>query len=413
VPLSIEITLVRHGETTANVAGVWQGWSNAGFSPRGREQVKRLAARISTSPYDLVVSSDLGRAMATAGTLGVDVESDQRWRELNLGDWEGKTRDEVLAAIPDLETALERNDDVSFGGGERLSEMVGRVTAAFHDLAARLDDGQRALVVTHGGAIFGLTSALLGTSTRGRLLRLTNTSLTTWRLNSSGNQMAVYNDATHLPGAVVRAEPDASHVYLIRHGETEANVDHRWQGHEDGILTHEGREQAHRLALVLPDLDALYSSPLGRARDTAVILATTNGWVVETVDAVKEIGFGSWENRSRDEIGAMDPDGLAAIDRGEDSRRGGTGETYGEVRSRMVDAVEKLAARHPGGSIGIVSHGGAMRAFGTVVLGLDFATRHRLPVAGNTSIAHFVYGRRGPALAGWNLTPHLGRATIG
>jgi broad specificity phosphatase PhoE len=351
--------------------------------------------------------------MATAGALGVDVESDRRWRELNLGVWEGKTRDEVFEEAPDLESALERDEDISFGGGERLSELVGRVTEAFQDLAARIGDGGRALVVTHGGAIMGLTSALLGTKTRGRLLRLTNTSLTTWRVNSSGEQMAVYNDATHLPGAVVRAEPGAPHVHLIRHGETQANLDHRWQGHEDGTLTHEGREQAHRLALVLPDLDALYTSPLGRARDTAVILATTNGWVLETVDAVKEIGFGAWENRTRQEIAAMDPAGLAAIDRGEDVRRGGTGETYAEVRERMTDAIGKLAARHPGGSIGIVSHGGAMRAFGTVVLGLDFATRHRLPVAGNTSIAHFVYGRRGPALAGWNLAPHMGRPMVG
>ena len=54
-----------------------------------------------------------------------------------------------------------------------------------------------------------------------------------------------------------------------------------------------------------------------------------------------------------------------------------------------------------------------MRALGTVVLGLDFATRHRLPVAGNTSIAHLVYGRRGPALAGWNLAPHLSRRATG
>jgi broad specificity phosphatase PhoE len=157
----------------------------------------------------------------------------------------------------------------------------------------------------------------------------------------------------------------------------------------------------------MPELDALYSSPLGRARDTAVIVGTANGWLVETVDAVQEIGFGAWENLTRDEIRAIDPAGLDAIDTGRDVRRGGTGETYEEVQLRMANAVERLAQRHPDQSIGIVSHGGAMRAFGTTVLGLDFASRHRLPVAGNTSIAHFVWSHRGPALASWNLTPHL------
>jgi broad specificity phosphatase PhoE len=326
---------------------------------------------------------------------------------MNLGDWEGRTQAEIREAVPDAAAAFSAREDIAFGGGERLSELIGRVTAAFHDVVERLDDGQRALVVSHGGAIYSLTAALLDSPDRSRLLRLTNTSLTTWRVNSSGPQLAVFNDATHLPGSPVRADAGATHVYLIRHGETEANVEGRWQGQQDGVLTYEGREQAQRLALAMPELDALYSSPLGRARDTAVILGTANGWVVETVDAVQEIGFGAWENRTRDEIRAIDAAGLDAIDAGRDVRRGGTGETYTEVQARMAHAIEQLASRHPDQSIGIVSHGGAMRAYGTTVLGLDFATRHRLPVAGNTSIAHFVRSDRGPALASWNLTPHL------
>ena len=372
-----------------------------------------MASRLQSTPFDLVISSDLGRAMATAGALGLDVESDPRWREMNLGDWEGKTRDEIREMAPERDDEVEERDELAFSGGETMNELIGRVTEAFTDLTSRLDDGQRALVVSHGGAIYGLTAALLGSAARGRLLRLTNTSLTTWSVDGLGPQLTVFNDATHLPGAPVRSEAGVAHVYLIRHGETEANVSGRWQGQQDGVLTATGREQARRLSLVMPELDAMYSSPLARARDTAVILATSNGWVVETVDAVKEIGFGAWESLTREEIGKMDPEGLAAIDRGVDVRRGGTGEMYEEARSRMCDAVGRLATRHRGQSIGVVSHGGVMRALGTDVVGLSFAERHRLPVSTNTSMAHIVYGERGPALAAWNLAPHLNSSRTG
>lgn len=413
VALSVEVTLVRHGETTANVAGIWQGWTNAGFSAGGREQVKRLAARLQTNPYDVVVSSDLGRAMATAGALGVDVESDARWREMNLGDWEGKTRDEVRDMDSDVAAALDERQDIAFGGGERMSELVGRAEEALYDLAGRLDDGQRALVVSHGGTIFSLTSSLLGDVGRGRILRLTNTSLTTWRLGDGDPQLVVFNDSAHLPGTPVRSPADTSHVYLIRHGETEANVSRRWQGQQDGVLTAKGREQARRLSLITPDVDALYTSPLGRARDTAVILAATNGHVIETVDGVKEIGFGTWENRTRAEIARIDPAGLRSIDQGVDVRRGGYGETYDEVCRRMSDSVTRLAARHAGRAVSIVSHGGAIRALGTHVLGIDFADRSRLAVPANTAMSRFVYGERGSALASWNVAPHLERTEAG
>jgi broad specificity phosphatase PhoE len=405
--LGVEITVVRHGETAANLAGVWQGWSNAGFSARGREQVKRLAARLEGREYDLVVSSDLGRAMATAGALRRDVESDRRWREINLGSWEGLSQDEIGMNHPDVAAALERGDDIAFGGGERLTDLLARVEDAFSDLVDRLDDGGKALVVSHGGAIFGLLALVLGVNTRHKLLRLTNTSLTTITVDQSGRRLSVFNDATHLPGSPVRAEAGATHVMVFRHGETQANVEQRWQGQQPGSLTDAGRDQARRLGAHVGPFDALYTSPLERARETAALINGGGDLAIEEIESLQEIGFGTWENLTYDEIMAIDPGGLTAMLDGQDLRRGGTGETLAEVRDRMTGTLRDLADRHRAGTIGVVSHGGATRAFATGILGIDVAHRHRLPVMDNTGIAHFVFGERGLAIGAWNLTPHL------
>ncbi|HEX9642402.1 MAG TPA: histidine phosphatase family protein [Acidimicrobiia bacterium] len=395
---------MRHGETTANLVGVWQGWSNAAFSPTGADQVRRLASRLGGSAFDLVVSSDLGRASDTAAALGREFESDRRWRELHLGSWEGLTQDEITSL--DAFEAIRNGGDVAFGGGETVTELVARVTEAFTELASRLDPGGRALVVSHGGALFGLVGAILGIDARGKLLRLTNTSMTTLRVGDEGTELVTYNDSAHLAQAPVRAEPDSTHVYLIRHGETEANVAGRWQGRQDGVLTDLGRAQAELLAPVLPQLDVLYTSALGRARDTASILAAVTGHRVDAVSGFEEIGFGDWEGLTSEEIGLLDPAGLAALVDGDDEPRGRSGETLAAAQARMRLAVEDLVGRHHGGAVGVVTHGGSMRALAIGLLGLPFAQRRRIAVVGNTAIGHLTSGASGLAIAAWNLAPH-------
>jgi len=405
--VSVEITLVRHGETTANVAGVWQGQTNSGFSPAGREQVKRLAERLAPKPFDLVVTSDLGRAAATAGAIGVDFESDVRWRELHLGNWEGLTKDEIDEQDGAVAAAVLNGDDVALGGGERISELVGRLASAFDDLVDRLEDGQRALVVTHGGALLALFSSIFGGRMDHRLIRLTNTAVSRVEVGPKGTTVRSYNDSTHLPGTPLRIPAGATDVVLVRHGQTEANVDGRWQGHQDGALTATGEEQARLLALRFPAVSALYSSPLARAQDTASVLADRQHSLVATDPGLCEIGFGSWEGLTVEEIAATDPAGFEELVSGVDAPRGGSGETFVGVTDRMTRSLDRIAASHEGIRSAAVSHGGATRAYTAGVLGLDFNSRHRLGLLANTAMARVVYGERGPALAAWNLAPHL------
>ncbi len=406
--MAIEITLIRHGETEANAAGVWQGTLDSPLTDAGRDQVARLSDRFAASQFDLVVTSNLGRARETSGALG-PAEIDDRWRELHVGSWEGLSMHEIIERDPDVMAALKDGEDVAFGGGEKVSEAVTRVLAAFHGVVGRLDDGQRALIVSHGGILLTLIGVLLGVETRGRMLRLTNTSVTTIRLDDGHHEVSVFNDTTHLPGVPVRAEEGATHVMLARHGESVANTQGRWQGQSGGKLTPQGAEQARLLAAEFPAIAALYSSPLARALETARLVGDSRGMVPRKEADLQELAFGGWEMMTTAEIEASDPSGLADLVAGTDVARGGTGETLGALRDRVARVIGEIVERHAGETIGVVSHGAATRAYATGILELDFPGRRLLGLLENTAMARVVYGSTGPAIASWNLTSHLGR----
>ena len=194
---------------------------------------------------------------------------------------------------------------------------------------------------------------------------------------------------------------------LIRHGETAANVEQRWQGHGDWPLNEAGLAQAADAAAGVPALDALYTSPLTRARHTAEAIGDAQRLEPVVVDDLKEIGFGSWENLTTPEIASAHPEAWSRLMAGEDVVRGGHGETFAGARQRMTTAVESIVAAHPEQVIGVVSHGGTTAAYVTGLLGLGFADRPRLRSLGNTALGRVAYTERGPVLVTWNTGRHL------
>ena len=142
-------------------------------------------------------------------------------------------------------------------------------------------------------------------------------------------------------------------ILLARHGETDWNREGRWQGWADPPLNETGREQARQLAeqLRATPFDAVYSSDLRRAHETAVIVAEPHGVPVAADPGLREIDVGSWSGLTRAEI---------------DERFPGTDRPDGETRdahfARVLHAVERIARAHSGERILVVSHGGTMRA---------------------------------------------------
>jgi broad specificity phosphatase PhoE len=180
-------------------------------------------------------------------------------------------------------------------------------------------------------------------------------------------------------------------VYLARHGESDWNVERRWQGHADRPLTERGREQARELAARLTDvpLGAVYASDLRRAWETAEAVASAHGLEVVRLPDLREVDVGSWSGCTREECAERFPDAFARWQAG--GSGWDDGESYEAMGERIVGTIRRLAAEHPDGVILVVSHGGPIRAVHAHALGVDIATHRRTgPVEPNARLSSVI-----------------------
>jgi alpha-ribazole phosphatase len=158
------LVLVRHGEPDESVRGRCYGRLDVGLSTHGYEQVRRMRQALRDEPISAIYSSPLRRALESARVLGAGrsiVAVDERLREIDFGDFEGLTYDEVAERFPEkYEEWMKHPTDVAFPGGETFAAMMARV----HDVLEEVRHthaGHTAVVVSHGGVNrIALASAL-------------------------------------------------------------------------------------------------------------------------------------------------------------------------------------------------------------------------------------------------------------
>jgi broad specificity phosphatase PhoE len=167
-------------------------------------------------------------------------------------------------------------------------------------------------------------------------------------------------------------------ILLARHGQSDWNRDRRWQGHADRPLTELGRTQARELAqrLAHTDLDAIYSSDLRRAQETAEVVGRAQGLEVRTIPGLREVDVGSWSGLTRAEAEQRYPEAYRRWLVGEEGWD--DGETYEELSDRVLAAVWEITAAHPGERVLVVGHGGSIRAIHAAALGVDIHAYRRL-----------------------------------
>ncbi len=199
--------------------------------------------------------------------------------------------------------------------------------------------------------------------------------------------------------------------FVIRHGETDWNLEGRWQGHADVPLNEVGRAQAERLAERLradgPRFDAIYSSDLQRAWETACRLGAALERDPIPLAELREIDVGAWSGLTSAEVRARFGDLYERIQSGEDVARGSNGERFLDLYTRVVAAIDRLAAEHAGATLALVTHGDAVRAILLhAARGKQGVNPYRIHI-GNTAITVVIHGQSGWSLGAINDMSHL------
>ncbi len=164
-----ELWLIRHGQTDWNVEGRYQGQADLPLNLTGLSQAQAIATQLSIGPaFHAIYSSDLQRASVTAQTIAtvlkLPVYFDERLREIDQGDWEGRLVSELATIYNTIWT--ERKLDPIHSrppGGESVAEVAARVWATADDIAKAYPTA-RILVVSHGLALATLITRGLGIS---------------------------------------------------------------------------------------------------------------------------------------------------------------------------------------------------------------------------------------------------------
>ncbi len=147
-------------------------------------------------------------------------------------------------------------------------------------------------------------------------------------------------------------------LYLIRHGETDWNIEQRCQGFSDIPLNEKGRQQAEAIARNLSgtEIGAIYSSTLSRAHGTALIIAKYHDAPVQTTHALRELNQGDFEGLALKELFGNHADFLAEWLRNPADLRVPGGESLREVQARAWAKCEEIINKHSDGNIVIVGH---------------------------------------------------------
>ena len=201
-------------------------------------------------------------------------------------------------------------------------------------------------------------------------------------------------------------------LLVIRHGETQSNAEQRYQGHGDSSLTEMGRNQVKALGFRMKafQFNSLISSDLGRAQETAAIIARFTGHTVETDGRIRERNYGVLEGLTVPEIKAKHSEILDKLDQNDPEYMIPRGESHRQHYERNASFINDLLNQRAGTNIALIVHGGVLDSIFRYVAGLPL-DRPRCFTTNNASltiVSHGnFYGTTRWVIERWNDVGHL------
>lgn len=200
------VVLLRHGQTAWNAEGRAQGHTDIGLDDTGRSQAEAVAPIMAAFDPALLVTSDLARARETAAFLeeqtGLTALEDLRWREYDLGERTGLTLSEFGERMGvEYDGWWDVHAHAEVPGAESPEALAARVHPAFEEVLDRLEEGETAVVVTHGASLRVAVASILGwpVETSGGFEAMDNCGWATLAETGSGRlRLSAYNQT--VPG---------------------------------------------------------------------------------------------------------------------------------------------------------------------------------------------------------------------
>jgi broad specificity phosphatase PhoE len=204
----MRLLLIRHGETDWNATLKYQGHADIPLNEQGREQARKVGARVARYGAAALYTSDILRAAETAAIVGEITGLAPRpmpnLREIDVGRWEGLTPEELYRRFPEHMAAFDRDPARTVRlGGESYAQLQDRALVALKAIHAAHPGDELVLAVSHGGTIRALLCHIIGLDL-GRFGRLwlDNGSLTELRHGAHGWRLVRLNDAAHMEGMI-------------------------------------------------------------------------------------------------------------------------------------------------------------------------------------------------------------------
>lgn len=202
--MSTEIYIIRHGESLGNKDKIFLGQLDRDLTSLGYEQARLAAEFFKDKRVDVVYSSSLLRAVNTAKAVadlkGLEVIKSDSLREINAGDWQGRSYDNIAETYPEM-WAVWRNADyenVKTPDGETPVQVLSRVYSELEEIAKK-HDGQSVVVASHGLAI----RVALRYITRGKIdTWAANASITKLKFKDGKFEVEIFNEHSHLGSLV-------------------------------------------------------------------------------------------------------------------------------------------------------------------------------------------------------------------